>query len=544
MTWLFLWAVACQGPNAGLDDGAARSGLDSGMADTAASQGSGGGTGGSDGGATDSAASDTPTCGPRVEGEANHTEGDVVTFSVSCSSDEDPGSFSAEVVNLPVGAAFDDAGWAFQWQTGLADGARYDLLVSVTHVDGGFPETVMATFWVADDGAHADNVAVVPATYTEEWGLPVMHLKPQFSVDQTYRDATCTFDGVEYPCEMKIRGATSAYYPKPGYTLRFPEEHIDLSERGLQRKDHLVLISTFDDNSYVRQKFCYDLWQAMADHAGVEGRMLPRTFFTVIYIETEYVGLFVAIDRIDDEFADEMGIYRDSNLYKAISHDANFYLKNTLYSGYEKKEGTPEDGESGAYWDLEDLVEFTGSTDADTFWAEADSWIRTDEFMDWLLFVQFSLSSDSAGKNSYLYNDPDNWEFRYVPWDFNHSWGQDWMTLRTDSEDWSDYRSTNAIFDHFQANEEADALLWERWASLVEAGPLHGAWLEATLDSYYDLIGPSAERDWDMWGGDYYVYGGWASYRNYYGDWQDYEGEKDYLYQWVSERAAWADTAH
>jgi spore coat protein CotH len=349
--------------------------------------------------------------------------------------------------------------------------------------------------------------------------------------------------GHTYAGEMKIRGAASASYPKNSYTLRFPDEDLDASAVGLGNKDHLVLITTFDDNSYVRQKLAYDVWMAMADHAGAD-RMTPRTFFAVVYRDGEYWGLYTACDRIDDHFAQEMGLSRDGNLYKSVNHDANFYRTNsgggtkaTLHDGYEKKEGDPPQGAVGAFDDLDALVAFSADHDDATFWAEAPGWFRVDEFADWFLLVHYIAADDSGGKNAYLYNDPDNPEFRYCPWDMNHSFGQGWYVYRVDPDTNNDFTWTNGIFAHLQHQPQASAELWQRFDDLRDSGPLQPPWFVDTLDDYYALIDVSARRDWAVWSGQYQSY--WGGYNT-----NDYPAEQAYLRDWLDERDHWMSVYH
>jgi hypothetical protein len=101
--------------------------------------------------------------------------------------------------------------------------------------------------------------------------------------------------------QAKVRGATSAGYPKQSYTLKFDDEELGVEEWGHKTRGHIVLIITFDDASHLRQKLVYDLYRAMADHQGVQ-RLVPRTFFAVVYH-----GLYVGCDRIDDELARHSG---------------------------------------------------------------------------------------------------------------------------------------------------------------------------------------------------------------------------------------------
>jgi len=485
----------------------------------------------------DTAPPATDACSPVADiADPFLTEGDALSFSFACSSGQAEAGYEADIANLPDGASFDPDSWTVSWTPELDQGGRYDLLLTVFRKGdaSAFPESALGTFWVADAIDHTNNQPVDAETYTEEWGLPVLHLYPQGSVSQEYGPARVTVYGHEYQAEMKVRGAVSVSYPKQSYALRFSDEDLDASPWGMGNKDHLYAVTPFDDNSYVRQKLCYDLWIAMAEHWETD-RLTPRTFFGVVYLAGRYHGLYTFIDRPDDHFLQEMDLSGEGNLYKAVSHYANFYRtysgsnKSTLHDGYEKKEGEPAEGQPRAYQDLDDLVAWSADASHQEFWDEHEQWLRLDEFMDWFLFVQWTSSDDSAGKNAYLYNDPTAVEFRYCPWDFNHSYGQGWYTYRISSETHTDYQGSNGIFAHFQSHPEAAAELWARNASMRDDGPLNATWMQATLDTYYAEIQRSAERDWSVWDrsfGDY-----WGSSNT-----NDFEQEKAYLETWIRER--------
>lgn len=474
-------------------------------------------------------------------------EGDDVQVEFSCGNGKDRGLFEPLLHGVPEGADFDPGSWTLRWATEFDDGGPQELLLAVQprEQEAEFPETLLAPFWVADAWDSAENIPVEPKSYTEEWGLPVMHITPSGSIPSEYVPATIWYRGERYEAEIKTRGASSRGYPKVGYNLNFPTPNLDASEDGLGRKDKLALLTTFDDNSYVRQKFCFDLWRDMAGYWELE-RLTPRSFFIVLYMNGSYHGLYVAVDKVDDQFVEQMGFERAANLYKSVNHDANFYRtdaygsrKSTLHQGYEKKEGDLAD-----WSDLDALVAFSADSSHADFFAGADTWLDVEEFMDWLLFVHFTSADDSGGKNAYLYNDPAALRFRYAPWDLNHSWGQDWMTLRYGADAYNDFTWNNGIFAHFQAHPEANAILWDRLESMMLDGPFTREHLLQTLEGYFTAIEPSAERDWSRWGSAYRSYGGWASYRNSYGDWEDYQGEKEYILQWASDRVDWMWSYH
>ncbi len=491
-------------------------------------------SGPADSGAPGEGSPEREDCDPELTVERAHLlEGEIARIGARCRG----AGWTVAPLELPRGALWD--GRELTWLTGPADAGLVTVTFTLSPEDPDtFPQTASVELSIADGYADPDNVPPDPATYTSEWGLPVIHVITSGGIRSEYGPATVYFDGTRYEAEVKIRGASSASYTKKSYTLNFGAENIDLGEWLPDKKDHLVLITPMDDNSYVRQKLAYDLWRDIADYWGEE-RLAPRSFFAVLYLNGSYHGLYTALDRVDEELVGELGFVRSGNLYKAVSHDANFYLKPNLHAGYEKKEGE----DLSDFTDLDALVRFTGSSSTEDFLAGADQWIQLEEFMDWNLFVHFTAADDSGGKNSYLYNDPEDWMFRYAPWDFNHSFGQSWQTLRIGPDTYNDFRSTNKVFDHIQSDPETAAALWGRLRELMDDGPMATAALRERLDAYYALIDDSAARDWEAWRGAYRDY--WGGVRGgSCSDCLEYEGEKQYVYDWLADREAWMRTYH
>ena len=295
-----------------------------------------------------------------------YLEDDTILIEASCSRDVDVSRLSIAPLNLPPSAQWDPVRNTFSYPTDGSHGGRIDLLFSAKIVgDEAFPETKNITFWIGDNPSAVNASSPVPEVRRVG---PAMFHESDGSIGTTSEAATITFDGVTYPAEIQKRGAVSIYYPKNSFGLRFDEPELDLEAHGIERRrDHLVLITPFDDNSYIRQRLIYELWREMAQYWGAS-RLTPRTFFAVLYLDGRYHGVYTASDRIDDEFAFHMGLNKEGNLYKAVNHDANFYLttnggaaKTTLAAGFEKKEGQPLSGED-AFEDLIELVQTTGSS--------------------------------------------------------------------------------------------------------------------------------------------------------------------------------------
>lgn len=482
-------------------------------------------------------------CEPSGGGPHWLLEGETVTFPVSCATGLALADGALEVGPLPEGAAYDPVAREVTFSPGLDQAAVYEIELRVAQTG----EVGRVKVGVADNWADPANVPVVdPARYPEEYGLPVLFLSPGPEAKE-YAPATVVYRGHTYEAEAELRGESSLSYPKQSYTLKFPkgDKFNEPDEAGgFTDRRKVVLVSTFDDNSYIRQRLAYDLWNRL-DPAHIQ----IKTYSAVLYIDGEYRGLYTVGDHVDGYLMEDHGYSQDGNLYKAVSHDANFALtshenddapKETLHDGFEKKEGLPEEGEPGAFEDLEDLVNFVATSDKETFLAELGSRIDRRDYEDWWIFVTFIVANDSAGKNSYHYRDPAaGGVFRYAPWDFNASFGQSWETERESASARVDYAGTNLLFQRFLEEPAIGDPLRARYDEVLH-GAFSDAEVQALVDGYVQRIDASARHDEARWGEAYRTYEGWSSRR----DFTTYEEEIAYLKAWLSERWQYQDALY
>jgi hypothetical protein len=481
---------------------------------------------------------DAPRCEPSGGGPHWLLEGETVTFTVSCATGLALPDDAFVVGPLPEGAAYDPALREVTFSPGLDQAAVYEVEIFVAQTS----EATRVKIGVADAWADPSNVPVVdPAHYPEEYGLPVLFLSPRPGTEE-YAPSTVIYRGHTYAAEAKLRGAASLGYPKNSYTLKFPkEDKFDEPEEagGFEDRRKVVLISTFDDNSYIRQRLAYDLWNRLDP-----GHIQIKTYSAVVYLDGEYWGLYTVSDHVDGYLMEDHGYSQDGNLYKAIDHDANFAAtrndgapKGTLHDGFEKKEGLPLEGEPGAFADLEELVSFVATSDQATFLSQIGSRIDRRDYENWWIYVTFIMADDSAGKNSYHYHDPvAGGPFRYAPWDFNASFGQTWQTEREPAAMHVDYLGMNLLFERFLGEPSIGDPLRARYGEV-----LHGAYddaaIQAIVDGYVQRIDVSARRDEVRWGEAYRSYDGWS----WRGDFTTYEQEIAYVKAWLSERWQYQD---
>jgi CotH protein len=487
------------------------------------------------------------TCQPRAAGGPFWLEeGDTIELTIECATGASLPPGGLEVPNLPAHASIDPARAIITFSPGLDQAGVYALELKIA---GGSDRGVVEV-QVADRFDAPGNVPVNPATYTEEFGLPVVHLTVDAAInDEDYLPATITYRGHTFQgAEAKYRGQTSLSYPKNSYTLKFTKEDRfgePLRATGLEGKRRVTLTTTFDDNSYLRTRLAFELWNRIGEpHVDVQA------YNAVVYLNGEFWGLYTVTDHVDRHLMEDYGFDEGGNLYKARTNDANFRLtraappyvpKDTLSEGYTKEEGAPVAGEPGASSDLEALVNWVATSTPEEFRAELDTHIAREEYENWWLLISLILAGDSAGKNSYHYHDPradaPDARFHVVPWDFNDSFGQtfyDDHTGREATRNLEKLSEYNLLFQRLLGDPATRAPLTARYRVALDDEWELGSVLEA-LDTWASENEPVALRDERKWSTDYAAY--FAARRT--SELTTHTEEIAYVRSWIIERWAY-----
>lgn len=471
---------------------------------------------------------------PAIGGRHWVREGDRLEIELECRIDAERAAVIPSLDSLPTGAYYDEAARRLIFEPGLDQAGLHEVSLTIS----GGTDRQRLSIGVVDRHDHPDNVPVDPLTYSFEYGLPVIHVfaDPGINPD-AHTPARVVYMGREYPGAMvKYRGSTSLAYAKKSLTLKFDKEDRLYDPQRARLERRLVLTTTFDDDTQLRQRLAYELWNRMES-----ARIRIATFHAVLFLDGRYHGLYLATDHVDGELMEENGLWEDGNLYKARTHDANFRLttrrgvrKSALHAGYTKEEGELPAAEPGAYADLEELVRFVATAPSDVFNAELHARLDVNAFADWFVLTSALRADDSAGKNSYLYHDPRPFapdrRWHYAPWDFNASFGQDWRSRPVAADnDPEALRSFNGLFDRMLTEPDQRDLLLRRYRAALD-GPFELASVLSLLDTWATQHELAAERDLERWREEI------AAHRGERPEAITYRGAMDVLRQWIEAR--------
>lgn len=375
---------------------------------------------------------------------------------------------------------------------------------------------------------------------SEEDGLPVLQLYVADSLpdDDGYQAARVFYGGRCYVARARYRGATSRDFPKRSFTLDFRDGQTFDEPRvagGFSGRRKVVLVSPFNDNSYLRVRLGFTLWSLMSpDHLQV------KAFSAVVYLNGRYHGLYTVVDHVDRHSLSAQGMDVQGELFKAVDANANFSRhdgtgmpKAALRLGYEKKEGEPEEGNE-AYASIEQLTAFVADASAERFRAERGAWMQVEDYEDWWILAHVAALSDSVTKNAYHFRPrgpAQRW--RYIPWDLDASFGQNWDTTREPPEVMSSFTEENRLFARMLEDPAIRQPLRERLRTLIHTS-LHRDVVQGLIDTYAAELDRAARKDEAHWGEAYRHFPGWSQRTDILG----FEDEVKYLHDWVD--AHWA----
>lgn len=364
--------------------------------------------------------------------------------------------------------------------------------------------------------------------------------------------------GIEY------RGSSSMMFPKKN--LGFETRTIDGADSavtllGMPTESDWTLHGPYSDKSLMRNYLAYHLARAMGNYA-------PRAKFCEMFLNSQYQGIYVLIEKIK----------RDSNRVAISRLDTADVIGDDLTGGYIIKidrsaDGSYTDGwfspydgtgsdNSGPFFSWhypkwEDILpvqmnyirnritrfeDALYGTDYRDPYVGYRNYIDVPSFVDYFLLVEISKNTDGYRLSTFLHKDRDdrNRLIRMGPiWDYNLGFGNADYLEAFNTYGWNYSVSADGwgtpfwwgrlLSDPFFANQ-----LHCRWLSL-RSSFLTDEYMVNLIDAVTDTLGAAVDRNFIQWP----VHGSYIWPNPYVGN--NYAEDINYMKDWVIDRIHWMD---
>lgn len=375
-------------------------------------------------------------------------------------------------------------------------------------------------------------------------------------------------DGTDYEgvAGIEIRGQSSQMFPKKSYTIELrtsSDADTSASLLGMPAEEDWVLYAPYSDKTLLRNSLTYYL-------GGRMGVWQPRNRFCELYLNGDYMGLYVLIESVK----------RDSNRVNISKLNPDEVSGDDLSGGYIIKSDKTDNLEPDEYFNITPAITFPKSVKFDftyvyprhdeivsaqknyikTFITDTENSINSASFsdpvsgfrkyLDVRSFADFQIiqeltnNVDGYRYSTYFYKNKDSkgGKLHAGPlWDFDLGYGNEDFTdfnLQTDIWLYTRYEDQFGGRIHWWARLMQDlgyrSVFISRWKELRRSAFSTDS-IMSYIDNTIEFLGEAINRNFTQWPilGEYV----WPNY--FVGE--TYGEEVDYLKQWITDRVNWID---
>ena len=221
---------------------------------------------------------------------------------------------------------------------------------------------------------------------------------------------------LDFEVGIRLRGNTSRDKPKKSLKIKFKE--FDGNKFYGYKKFNLK--AEVNDPSMVREMLSLQMFR----NANVPA---ARSHFSEVYINGGYIGIYLNVEQLDDEFVDSRFENEDGNLYKcawgATLEDNGQIYNNDIY-----EIETNEDENDRSI--LAHFVDVLNNTSDDNFQEEIEKVFDVQPFIRYLAVEALIGHWDGYSYNQnnfYIYENPEDGLIKFMPYDVDNTFGLDWL---------------------------------------------------------------------------------------------------------------------
>ena len=367
------------------------------------------------------------------------------------------------------------------------------------------------------------------------------------------------YNGYDGQITIEKRGNSSQWNDKTPYrfeTVNEQGENNNVSLLGMPEENDWVLYAPWQDKSMIRNILTYKISNDL-------GRYAPRTKLIELYLNDEYRGVYVLMEKIKRD-ANRVNISKlNSDEISGDDLTGGYILKfDWFFTGdnlggfesdidgniynyhYPKPSDIVPEQENYIINYINDFETIMSSDQYDDQSTGYPSVLNVDSFVDFILLQELAKNVDAYRLSTYIYKDKESVDNRLTAgpvWDFNHGYGNcDY------GETWE---FTNWLLEYNPEGGDQMSFWWELiWQDDYFQNKISERYTElrstvfsedyvyGVIDSLVNELGSSVDRNFSKWP----ILGSYI-WPNYY-VFDTYEQEIDYLKGWISDRLNWMDS--
>jgi len=361
---------------------------------------------------------------------------------------------------------------------------------------------ILNLFWViqviaqpinpADDVVYqSDEVASIYLTLSAEAKAHFLNPSNQFS--EQYFPAQFRFvnsltdQTLNYQVGVRLRGNTSREHEKKSYKIDFRE----YGGSSFYSYKKFNLKPDVNDPSLMREPMTYFLYREM-------NVLAPRTHYTKLYMNGEYMGLYINVESIDDEFIDLRFGHEDGFLYKA-SYGADLgnanQANNTSLFESQMNDNLPDDRSQ-----LRNFINVLNNTPINDLKTELEKVFEVDRFLRQYAVEALLGHWDAYAYNKnnfYLYYNSQSGKVDFIPYDTDNTWGIDWVNrdwATRDLNNWHRSNEARPLVSRLMAVEEYK-LKYQNYLRILLNEYFNTEFMQPKLNEIKDMITNAIETD-------------------------------------------------
>lgn len=362
-------------------------------------------------------------------------------------------------------------------------------------------------------GEEIPGKAVVNEDGTEEYTLTSegdRMLSSEISVIDNSEGNNHPSDSAEFTTDslIRVRGASSRYYDKSSYLLRFTDENGDYSDQevmGMDAHYEWVLYGPYLDKTLIRNYMWYNISGEIMEWA-------PNVRFCEVILNGEYQGLYLMCETVtagndcrlslSDSVGNESGylLRLDRGSLDGSKNIDTFTVKTyrtkrKIDIKYPRSGSLTDELKFSIKSDFSDFEKALYSYDYDTddygYW----NYIDVDSWVDYYIINEFTMNYDVVAYSTYVYKDIGGY-YKLAVWDFNSAFDNfaegevEPEGLRLQSRTWYFMISKDEYFT---------SKVISRYNELRQ-GVLSEEYLTDYIESTLEYLGDAIDRNFEVWG--------------------------------------------